>query len=118
MRRDEAMNRKKVQFQLSLTEFLYNGCFAAANFLSVFLTAIGFSAGQMGLITAALNGVSILSQPTWGVISDRIRSVKRCFMLCMAGMMQMQNCNIPLWYQHNWKSKQVVQQRLPVNQQF
>lgn len=79
------MNRKKIQLQLSLTEFVYNGCFAAANFLSVFLTAIGFSAGQMGLMTAALNGVGIISQPTWGVISDRIRSVKRCFMLCMAG---------------------------------
>ncbi len=79
------MNRKKIQLQLSLTEFIYNGCFAAANFLSVFLTAIGFSAGQMGLITAALNGIGIVSQPAWGVISDRIRSVKRCFMLCMAG---------------------------------
>ena len=25
------MNRKKIQFQLSTTEFIYNGCFAAAN---------------------------------------------------------------------------------------
>ena len=29
--------------------------------------------------------VGIISQPTWGGISDWIRSVKRCFMLCMAG---------------------------------
>ena len=79
------MNRNKVRFQLSLTEFVYNGCFSASNFLSVFLTAIGVGAGQMGLITALLNGVGIVSQPTWGVLSDRVRSVRRCFMLCMAG---------------------------------
>ena len=79
------MNRRKIQFQLSVTEFIYNGCFSAANFLSVFLAAIGFSAGQMGLVTAVLNGIGIVSQPAWGVVSDRIRSVKRCFMLCMAG---------------------------------
>ena len=29
--------------------------------------------------------MGIISQPTWGVISDRVRSVKRCFMLCMVG---------------------------------
>ena len=80
-----AMNKKKIQIQLSLTEFIYNGCFAAANFLSVFLEAIGFSAGQMGLISSLISGMGIISQPTWGVISDRVRSVKRCFMLCMVG---------------------------------
>lgn len=79
------MNRKKIQLQLSLTELIYNGCFAAANFLSVFLEATGFSAGQMGMITAFVNGVGIVSQPAWGVMTDRIRSVKKCFMLCMAG---------------------------------
>ena len=78
------MDRKKIGFRLSLTEFIYNGCFAAANFLSVFLESDGFTAGQMGLITALISGVGIASQPTWGIISDRVRSVKRCFMLCMA----------------------------------
>ena len=40
----------------------------------------------MGLITAFVNGISIVSQPTWGIVSDRIQSVKKCFMLCMAGV--------------------------------
>ncbi len=80
------MNRKKIQAQLSLTELIYNGCFAAANFLSVFLESIGITAGQMGLITAFVNGISIVSQPAWGIVSDRIQSVKKCFMLCMAGV--------------------------------
>ena len=80
------MNRKKIQAQLSITELIYNGCFAAANFLSVFLESIGITAGQMGLITAFVNGIGIVSQPVWGIVSDRIESVKKCFMLCMAGV--------------------------------
>ena len=79
------MNRRKVLFKLSLTEFIYNGCFAAANFLSVFLESIGFSAGQIGLTMSLISGVGIASQPAWGVVSDRIRSVRRCFRLCMTG---------------------------------
>ena len=81
----KALNRKKIQFQLSLTEFIYNGCFAASNYLSVFLESIGISASQLGLITSLMNGIGIVSQPTWGVISDRIQSVKQCFRLCMLG---------------------------------
>ncbi len=80
------MNRRKIQAQLSITELIYNGCFAAANFLSVFLESIGITAGQMGLITAFVNGISIVSQPVLGIVSDRIRSVKKCFMLCIAGV--------------------------------
>ena len=79
------MDRKKLRFRLALTEFIYNGCFSAANFLSVFLEAIGLSAGQIGLISALISGVGIASQPTWGIISDHLRSVKRCFALCMLG---------------------------------
>ena len=58
------MNRKRIQAQVSITELIYNGCFAAANFLSVFLESIG-----------------IVSQPAWGIVSDRIQSVKKCFMI-------------------------------------
>ena len=79
------MDRKKLRFRLALTEFIYNGCFSAANFLSVFLESIGFSAGQIGLTTALSSGIGIVSQPTWGIVSDRMRSVRRCFMLCMLG---------------------------------
>ncbi len=79
------MNRNRVRLQLSLTELIYNGCFAAANFLSVFLESIGFSAGQIGLTTSLISGIGIVSQPTWGVVSDKMHSLKRCFMLCMLG---------------------------------
>ena len=80
------MNRKKIQAQLSITELIYNGCFAAANFLSVFLESIGITAGQMGLITAFVNGISIVSQPAWGIVSDRIQSVKKASCCAWRGL--------------------------------
>ena len=38
-REDVAMNRRSVRARLSLAEFTYNGCFASANYLPVFLQA-------------------------------------------------------------------------------
>ena len=73
----------RTRIQLSFTEIFYNCCFASANFLSVFLQSLGIGAGQIGLITALTNGMNIVSQPFWGAVSDRIRSVRRSFILCI-----------------------------------
>lgn len=70
-----------IRIRLSLTEIFYNGCFASANFLSVFLQSLGIGAGQIGIVTSLTNVMNIVSQPVWGVLSDRIRSVRKCFML-------------------------------------
>lgn len=79
------MNEKRsVSVKLSLAEFLYNGCFASANYLSVLLQALGMTAGRIGIVTALTNVMNIVSQPIWGVISDKIRSVRRGFILSLA----------------------------------
>lgn len=70
-----------IRIRLSLTEVFYNGCFASANFLSVFLQSLGIGAGQIGIVTSLTNVMNIVSQPVWGILSDRIRSVRKCFML-------------------------------------
>lgn len=87
-REDVAMNRRSVRARLSLAEFTYNGCFASANYLPVFLQAIGLSAGQIGLVTSMTNVMNIASQPVWGVISDKTRSVRRCFIwsICLSAL--------------------------------
>ena len=41
--------RRKIRLSLSFTEIFYNGCFASANFLSVFLQSLGIGAGQIGI---------------------------------------------------------------------
>lgn len=80
------MDKKRsrgIRIRLSLTEVFYNGCFASANFLTVFLQSLGISAGQIGLVTSLTNVMNIISQPVWGVVSDRIRSVRKCFALTL-----------------------------------
>lgn len=89
----------RARIQLSLTEVFYNCCFASANFLSVFLQSLGIGAGQIGLITALTNGMNIVSQPFWGAVSDRIRSVRRSFVLCI-GLSGICALGIPLLARH------------------
>jgi len=72
-----------IRIRLSLTEVFYNGCFASANFLTVFLQSLGVGAGQIGLVTSLTNVMNIVSQPVWGVVSDRIHSVRKCFALTL-----------------------------------
>lgn len=78
------MNKKRtrgIRVRLSLTEVFYNGCFASANFLTVFLQSLGISAGHIGIVTSLSNVMNIVSQPVWGVLSDRLCSVRKCFIL-------------------------------------
>lgn len=77
---DKKQNRG-IRIRLSLTEIFYNGCFASANFLSVFLQALGISAGHIGVVTSLTNVMNVVSQPVWGVLSDKMQSVRKCFIL-------------------------------------
>lgn len=80
------MDKRKsrgIRLRLSLTEVFYNGCFASANFMTVFLQSLGISAGQIGIVTSLTNVMNIVSQPVWGMVSDRIRSVRKCFALTL-----------------------------------
>jgi len=80
------MNKKQtrgIRLRLSLTEVFYNGCFASANFMTVFLQSLGIGAGQIGIVTSLTNVMNIVSQPVWGMLSDRIRSVRKCFALTL-----------------------------------
>lgn len=52
-------------------------------FVTVFLQEKGFGAERIGLITGANSLVIILAQPFWGVISDKLRSVKGTLVACM-----------------------------------
>lgn len=52
-------------------------------FITVYLEEKGLSAEQIGLITGINSFVIILSQPLWGIVSDRIRSTKKTLVLCV-----------------------------------
>ena len=46
-------------------------------YVTVFLQSIGFNAQQVGMMTALNSGVGIFASPFWGMLSDKIRSVKK-----------------------------------------
>lgn len=52
-------------------------------FITVYLEEKGLSAEQIGLITGINSFVIILSQPLWGIVSDKIRSTRKTLVLCV-----------------------------------
>ncbi len=73
-----------IQFQLSIVEILYNACIASGNFQTAFLQSLGVSAAQIGIISSLTTATNIVAPPVWGVVSDKIRSTRKCFILCLA----------------------------------
>lgn len=71
--------------QFAGLEFLFWFATANTNYLTVFLQNMGFSASRVGVVTAACSSVGIVSTLFWGTFSDRIRSVRKSFLLCTAG---------------------------------
>lgn len=52
-------------------------------FITVYLQEKGFGAERIGLIMGANSLVLIAAQPFWGIISDKLRSVKLTLVVCM-----------------------------------
>lgn len=75
-------------FTLSIMEFLgYGTSLAALGYLTVFLQDIGMDASQIGTITAVNSVVGMVASPFWGVVSDKLRSLRKTLLICLiAGM--------------------------------
>lgn len=50
---------------------------------SIYLQSIGFSASQLGLLNAVSSGVGIASVAFWGMVSDRIGSLRRILIILL-----------------------------------
>lgn len=72
------------QLNLSVLEFMFWATFAAYYpFTVIFLQDKGLSNTAIGTILSINSFIVIFAQPFWGMISDRIRSVKKVFLLCL-----------------------------------
>lgn len=71
------------QINLSVIEFLYWMAASAASFTVVYLQERGMSSSQVGVVMAMLNVFGILAPPFWGMISDKLRSIKKVLLLCL-----------------------------------
>jgi predicted MFS family arabinose efflux permease len=69
---------------LSVMEFLFWFAMATSNYLTVFLQRSGLSPSQVGQITAANGAIAIFASPFWGMIADKLRSIRKVFLLCMS----------------------------------
>lgn len=69
-------------WQFSGVEFSYWFATACTSFLTSYLQSQGMTTTQVGIISAANSAVGVLAGPFWGMLSDKIRSVRRSLMVC------------------------------------
>jgi PPP family 3-phenylpropionic acid transporter len=63
---------------------------SVGSFLTVFLQGIGFTASQVGIVNAVNSAVGIVSGPIWGMLSDKLQSIKRTMLACIVFAMVLQ----------------------------
>jgi MFS family permease len=74
---------KKV-LQISFLEAAFWAAFAVYSpFLTYFLKSKGYSNTTIGTITAINSIIVVFAQPLWGMISDKLQSIRRVFIICM-----------------------------------
>jgi len=82
------LSKKKKTDKIFITFIIIYLLFMSARalfnpFITVYLQEKGFGAEKIGLIMGANSLVLIIAQPFWGIISDKLRSVKLTLVLCM-----------------------------------
>ena len=56
---------------------------ALSAFVNVFLHSIGFSAQRVGIISAINSGVGIFASPFWGILGDKLGSLKKVIVIAL-----------------------------------
>lgn len=69
---------------LSSLQLFFWSSIAISSYLTVFLQKLDYRPYQVGFINAAISVVSILATPFWGMMADRIRSIRKIFIFCMS----------------------------------
>ena len=70
-------------WHFSGVEFTFWFATACAGFLTSFLQSQGMSSTQVGIISAANSAVAVVASPFWGMLSDKIRSIRTCLTVCI-----------------------------------
>lgn len=63
----------------------YAGAAALIPFLTIHYKSLGFSGGQIGILTAVIPLVSLFSGPLWGALADSTRRHQQALILAMLG---------------------------------
>lgn len=74
-----------VTTRLKSFNFLFFSMFALfISFLPVYADGIGISSTHIGIVLSMGSLISVVSQPLWGMISDRARTVRKVLLLLLA----------------------------------
>ncbi len=78
--------RRRTLLRFSAAEFLFFAFGSLLSYQTVFLKdTLGLSSAEIGSLTAGCAVISLAFIPLWGVLSDKLRSARVVFGLCMAG---------------------------------
>lgn len=77
------LREQSPSIKFALLQFAFWGVMAVGNYQSVMLQQQGYSASTLGMINAVLSAITIFATPVWGMISDRIRSIRRVFQITL-----------------------------------
>lgn len=66
--------------------FAYSSITIVTSYLPVYFSAVGLTAGEIGVLMAVGPFAMILAQPTWGFLSDKYKSIKRMLQIALIGM--------------------------------
>ena len=77
-------NSKKQFYKYAAINFAFFITMTFGGYVNVFLQSIGFNPQQVGRIAAINSGVGIFSSPFWGMLSDKLRSLKKIIIITLA----------------------------------
>lgn len=77
-------NSKKQFYIYAAINFAFFITITFNGYVTVFLQSIGFNSQQVGRIAALNSGVGIFSAPFWGMLSDKLRSLKKVIIFTLA----------------------------------
>ncbi|WP_063845944.1 MFS transporter [Paenibacillus sp. FJAT-27812] len=82
------MNQKRsFHFIKAFNFFVYGAIAVYSTFFAIYLQSIGMSTMEIGTLMAGGPVVSIIANPLWGYLSDRLRNVKRSLIIMLIGSM-------------------------------
>ncbi|MCL2285594.1 MAG: MFS transporter [Firmicutes bacterium] len=78
-------NQQRKQFyKYAAINFAFFITMTFGGYVTVFLQSIGFNPQQVGRIAALNSGIGIFSSPFWGMLSDKLRSLKKVIIATLA----------------------------------
>jgi PPP family 3-phenylpropionic acid transporter len=104
-----------VFYRFGAMGFFFWAAMAATSFSTVYLQELGFTALEIGTMGAAFTVINIVAPPLWGVVSDKLHSVKKVFAICVGA-------SAVVWlllpYSVRWISPLIVILMLPLYRLF